>query len=198
MKTYAEAYLKVGTTEVCSYASGRTRFLRWSEAVGGAIFAEIYDTAVVTFYPDRVEVRTAGHPAPSTFDAISTALETYGARVAYTVARVPYVYGERMTEPTVLDYSGHRVGAFDLNDQLSPLAPARRADLAVVDVAQDAAGHRVTVRDWTYDARDHSHTARKLAAAYVGRPQAATAVVGRWSYPTTEEPHLSILVKTEA
>ena len=158
----------------------------------GAVRADLRGTAVVTFRPDDVEIRTGGWTTRTTGEAIDAALGVPGAFT--TISRVPYVLGHRMTEPTVLDYAGDRVGPLDLNDELSPLADPRRARLNVADVAQDRDGTRVTLCDWTYDGRDHTSTMRALAAAYVGHPRARTRVVGRFGYPTTEEPNVSILV----
>ena len=158
----------------------------------GAVRADLRGTAVVTFRPDVVEVRTGRWVTRTTGEAIDAALNIPGAFT--TISRVPYVLGHRMTEPTVLDYTGARVGPLDLNDELSPLADPRRARLNVADLAQDRDGTRVTLCDWTYDGRDHTPTMRTLAAAYVGHPRARTRVVGRFGYPTTEEPNVSILV----
>ena len=158
----------------------------------GAVRAGLMGIDVVTFWPDGVEVRTGGWVTRTTGEAIDAALGVPGAFM--TTSRVPYVFGHRMTEPTVLDYTGARVGPFDLNDRLSPLADPRRAMLNVTDLAQNRDGTRVTLCDWTYDGRDHTGTMRKLAAAYVGHPNARTRVVGRFTYPTSQEPHASILV----
>lgn len=158
----------------------------------GAVRADLRGTAVVTFRPDVVEIRTGGWVTRTTAEAVDAALGI--PRAFTTISRVPYVLGHRMTEPTVLDYTGDRVGPLDLNDELSPLADPRRARLNVTDVAQDRDGTRVTLCDWTYGGRDHTPTMRALAAAYVGHPRARTRVVGRFGYPTTEEPNVSILV----
>jgi len=179
---------------------GSTRYVRFIEWSDDIVDAFLSGTRVVTFRRSYLMVRTGGYTTLTTGEAIGVALDS--PRAFTTIHRVPYVLGHRMTEGIMLDYAGRRLpdptwepyAADWLNQRLSPLASARRANLAVTDVSEDPHGLRVTVRDWTYDGRNRDVTARNLARAYVGRPTARTHVVKRDHYPTREEPLTTILV----
>ncbi len=181
---------------------GSTRYV-YLHAADCRVDAVIGGTTVVTFHPDHVEVRTGGMATLTTGAAIDAAL---GVPSAFTTRfRVPYVFGHRMTEPTVLDYDGARLDdPWSDGAQWSPLAAPRSLDLDVVDVSPQkspapASPVRVTVRDWTYDGRDHTDAMRKMAAAYIGRPNARTRAVGRhFCSQTGREPYLTFLVSPEA
>ena len=203
MRTYDDVRQLVGTTEECSNAGGRTRFLHWEEREDRyaphdppAIAARLFGTDVVTFYPlpRVVVIRTGGHVTATTFDGIATALGV-GRGYAWTgtVHRVPYVMGHRMTEGMILDADGKRLAdpawghlASDwLNHELSPLAEPRGAWLDVVDVSDDGGGAlRVTVAALDGGPSDTA-TARNLARAYVGRLGARSAIVNRLEDRTT-------------
>lgn len=123
MRTYAEAQALVGTSELVGYAGGRSRYVTFTDAGEGRVEARMFDTAVVTFTPDGVEIRTGGYVTPSTFDGIAGALNL-GRIAAGTVKRVPYVLGHRMTEGMLLDYDGLQVRAGENETPLS--APRAR------------------------------------------------------------------------
>ena len=202
MRTYDDVRQLVGTTEECSNAGGRTRFLHWEEREDRyaphdppAIAARLFDIDVATFHPRGVAVvRTGGHVTATTFDGIATALGVPRRQVG-TVHRVPYVMGHRLTEGMILDADGKRLAdpawghlASDwLNHELSPLAQPRGADLEVADVSRgDDGALRVTVAAWEAERTDTA-TARNLARAYVGRLGARARIVHRDAGRTTFE-----------
>lgn len=196
MRTYTEARA-LATSEdpripFTMPGRGSTAYVTLDFDERDGVRANLMGTPVVTFRPDVVEVRTGGWVTRTTGEAIDAALNIPGAFT--TISRVPYVLGHRMTEPTVLDYTGDRVGPFDVNDHLSPLADPRRARLHVTGLAEDRDGTRVTICDWTYDGRDHTGTMRKIAAAYVGYPNTQTRVLDTFTYPSPDEKHATILV----
>lgn len=169
---------------------------------GNTVAASIHGNTVASFAPDAVALFTCGWSTPTTFDAIAAALDVHRQDVR-SIDRVPYALGRRMSEGMRVKYPRGRagrnyarlhIGSLDLNAELSPLADPRGANLIITDVSRDRAGLRVTIQDWTYDGKDHTPTARKLAAAHVGHPGAATSVVNRFNYPTSE-PNVTILVK---
>jgi hypothetical protein len=121
MRTYTEARALIGTRMHASNTNGRARYIRFEENADGSVGVIMFHTEIVTFYPERVEVRTGGHVSPSTFDGIATALNI--ARVCVgTTKRVPYVLAHRMTEGMWLDYDGRLLGTGSPD---TPLAPVR-------------------------------------------------------------------------
>jgi hypothetical protein len=126
MRLYEQACSLIGASVEASFTNGRTKFLRFEGGSDGdgRVAAVLMGTAVVTFRPDGVEVRTGGWVTASTFDAIATALEIgRGDTMCGTRRRVPYVLGHRMHEGMVLGYDGTLVEA---GSSETPLAPPRR------------------------------------------------------------------------
>lgn len=106
MRTYQEARRLVGAKVTASVTGGRVKRLRF-EADGNAVKAVLIETAVVTFYPGHVEIRTNGWVTPTTFDGIATALLiARGDTWCGTRKRIPYVMGHRLTEGMWLSYEG--------------------------------------------------------------------------------------------
>jgi hypothetical protein len=190
IRRYSDALARVGTSELCSYAGGRSRYLGWQAGPSGAVTASVLGHVVARFTPGWVELATADHPTPTTFDAIATALDVARSAVG-TRSRVPYILGHRMHEGMRLDYAGRTLDPLDF-DALSPLAEHRYWDLDVVDVSGDQDAYRVTVRDWSYSGRDLTNVMRELARAYVAGGRAT--VVNRYGYPTPSEPHVTFAV----
>lgn len=123
MRTYTEARALIGRAVEASTAGGRTRWIRfhrWDQDTD-AVSATLFETDVVTFHRDHVEIRTGGWVTPSTFDAIATALSLPRCVVG-TTKRVPYILGHRMAEGMQLDYAGRLV---DKGSESTPLAPPR-------------------------------------------------------------------------
>lgn len=98
MRDYNEARVLAdeGVTAIAGSAGGRTRWVSFEHRDGGAVAARIFKTDVVTFYPDRFEVRTGGYITPSTFDGIAAALNV-SRGVVGTVKKVPYLMGVELS-----------------------------------------------------------------------------------------------------
>lgn len=121
MRSYNEARALIGTTEQASYAGGRTRYIKFEENTDGSVGVVMFHTEIVTFYPERVEIRTDGFVSPSTFDGIATALGVARSIVG-TRKRVPYYGVARMSEGMQLGYTGELLAE---GTEPTPLAPAR-------------------------------------------------------------------------
>jgi hypothetical protein len=123
MRTYVEALTLAGTKTECSTSGGRTRYLTWDRlaTTTPAVEALLFGTPVVTFWPDFVEIRTAGFLTPTTFDGIAAAIFVPRCEVG-TRKRVPLILGHVMGENMRLDYEGRVLySGRDLG-----LAPARK------------------------------------------------------------------------
>lgn len=98
MRDYNEArtLADAGVTEIAGFAGGRTRRVCFEHRYGGAVAARIFKTDVVTFYPDRFEVRTGGYVTLSTFDGIAAALNVSRAVVGKH-EHVPYLMGVELS-----------------------------------------------------------------------------------------------------
>lgn len=98
MRTYEEARVlaDAGVTEIAGHAGGRTRRVSFEHRDGGAVAARLFQTDVVTFYPDTFAVYLNGYVTPSTFDGIAAALGIQRAAVG-TRKGVPHLHGTELS-----------------------------------------------------------------------------------------------------
>lgn len=144
LRTYADALAHAGTSELVSYAGGRSRFITWTTD-GQAM---MYGVPIVTFTPDNVVITHHGHLEPSTLDGIAYALTgRWRGLEVHLEHRVLVVLGHLGTDVLILDYAG---GLVHLGGSIgAALAPAREGspygDVQLADVNMVRQGVAVTV-----------------------------------------------------